>query len=453
MRKITSLLLVLILFAAIFAGCSQSGGGSSTGSSTAEVSQVATPEPSAPAPATPAEDVTIRFMWWGNDPRHQATLQAIEEFNKLDNGITVMAEYGGWDGYSQKVVTQLAGNTAADVIQLSVSWLPEMHKSLLDLSTVSEAIGMDQFDKAFLEGQCSREGRIVGVPGGINGVTLMVNKTALEKFEIPLDTVWDWDKIIEYGKKMHEEDPEYYFIVGEPYDYADIFFRSYLYQKSGNPLIQEDYTLGVTKEDVQSYFEYLLTMLDNNVTRPFEQTVVFKSKIVESPEYVNGMFGARFSYTAYFPAPGSESGTVAEFAAAPFPIMPDAKSSGIRVFPSMLLSIPASSPNAEAAATFVNFLLNSNESAAILKTDRGIPASASAMKYLVDQGSLDPEADKSLNIALGQNPISADTVTSTQTIDISYELIQEVGFRRMSPEQAAEEFIRRMQLAIDEIKP
>ena len=35
--------------------------------------------------ADSAEDITIRFSWWGGDARHAATLEAIEKENMLEN--------------------------------------------------------------------------------------------------------------------------------------------------------------------------------------------------------------------------------------------------------------------------------------------------------------------------------------------------------------------------------
>ena len=39
--------------------------------------------------------------------------------------VTIEAEYGGFDGYQQKISTQLAGQTAPDIIQLNANWMPD----------------------------------------------------------------------------------------------------------------------------------------------------------------------------------------------------------------------------------------------------------------------------------------------------------------------------------------
>ena len=64
------------------------------------------------------EKVTLRFSWWGGDERNEATLDVIEAYEKEHPNITIEAEYSGDDGYQEKLSTALAGNTAADIIQM-----------------------------------------------------------------------------------------------------------------------------------------------------------------------------------------------------------------------------------------------------------------------------------------------------------------------------------------------
>ena len=69
--------------------------------------------------AASGEPVTLRFSWWGSDSRHQALLAVIEAYEKKNPNVKVEAEYQGYDGYYEKIMTTLSSNTAPDVIQLS----------------------------------------------------------------------------------------------------------------------------------------------------------------------------------------------------------------------------------------------------------------------------------------------------------------------------------------------
>ena len=69
------------------------------------------------------KEVTLRFLWWGSDTRHKATLEAIKLFEEKNPGIKIKAEYSGYEGYLEKLTTQMSGNTAPDIIQMDWSWL------------------------------------------------------------------------------------------------------------------------------------------------------------------------------------------------------------------------------------------------------------------------------------------------------------------------------------------
>ena len=69
---------------------------------------------------TSGSEATLRFSWWGGDERHEATLAVIEQYQNENTGISIEGEYSGWDGYLEKLTTQLAAGTAPDIIQITV---------------------------------------------------------------------------------------------------------------------------------------------------------------------------------------------------------------------------------------------------------------------------------------------------------------------------------------------
>ena len=50
-----------------------------------------------------AQKFSIAFSWWGNDTRHQYTMQALEEFENSNPEISVKATYGSWKGYDKRM--------------------------------------------------------------------------------------------------------------------------------------------------------------------------------------------------------------------------------------------------------------------------------------------------------------------------------------------------------------
>ncbi|MGL9735611.1 MAG: extracellular solute-binding protein [Symbiopectobacterium sp.] len=76
-----------------------------------------------------ADPVEVRISWWGGNQRHEATLAAINAFQKAHPEIKVKAEYTGWDGYLLRLSTQMAGGQEPDVIRIDWNWLPQFSRN------------------------------------------------------------------------------------------------------------------------------------------------------------------------------------------------------------------------------------------------------------------------------------------------------------------------------------
>jgi len=58
--------------------------------------------------STPAEEVTIRFTWWGNPERDAKTIEMVEMFEEAYPHIDVEAEPTVFDGYFDKLAVGFA---------------------------------------------------------------------------------------------------------------------------------------------------------------------------------------------------------------------------------------------------------------------------------------------------------------------------------------------------------
>ena len=110
--------------------------------------------------------VNMRFMWWGSDARHKATLAVIDQFMAKNPNVKIEAEYGGFTGYLQKLTTQLSGGTAPDLIQIDVPWLYDLAQQGDLFVDLYKAMDTSMFDKeALRKGEV--KGKLWGVPAGI----------------------------------------------------------------------------------------------------------------------------------------------------------------------------------------------------------------------------------------------------------------------------------------------
>jgi multiple sugar transport system substrate-binding protein len=145
-------------------------------------------------PATKEEKVKLVFGWWGDKPRHDATNRAIKAWNKEHPDIQVEASFQGWDGYHEKLYTQLISNTAADIFQLDQTRFEEFASAglLADLTpyTKTDFAELDQN----LWTDLSYDGKAYAVAAGVNSDALLYNETKLENLGISLpgkDETWD----------------------------------------------------------------------------------------------------------------------------------------------------------------------------------------------------------------------------------------------------------------------
>ena len=168
-KRLVSVALVAALAAGTLAGCGSSSSGDNT--------QAAAGGETAGKGGSSDENITLRFAWWGGDERNEATLKVIEQFEAAHPNITIEAEYGGSDGYHDKLATQLASGTAADIVQVDPEVFPT-YVSTGDYFIDYKDYDMDlsNFDENYisLEINGRYDGKQLGLPTGISGSGMLV---------------------------------------------------------------------------------------------------------------------------------------------------------------------------------------------------------------------------------------------------------------------------------------
>ena len=443
-KRIAVLLSAVMLMASALMGCQSS----------TETEQESSVSPQAESSVTQTaakekEPVTLRFSWWGGEERHQATLAAIEKYESLNPNVTIEAEYSGFDGYMQKVITQLAGNTAADVVQINWVDMPALadQNLLADLRDMSE-IELDAFDESAIS-PVRFDDKVLGLLTGISTNTLLYNKDFTDKFGLDMTQQWTWDEFLEYGKKIHEENPDYYLLNAGSADIRNIMLW-YLAQKTGEFWIDSDYNMPYTKEDWTEAFTLYKSWIDNGILQPLEISSVYDSKKYEDPAWTDGRLGICLGWTSDKNSM-SVSNTL-DIHIGTFPVMENGKASGLFMNPAQIYSIPESCENKEEAAKFLNWMLNDPEAAVLLKECRGVPASNTARTALVDAGLLSAESSEVIDHANSLGSMEYTNVSTGDAQATMMEIIQEVGFGLTSPADAAEKLMEQNAIIIDKIK-
>lgn len=403
-------------------------------------------------PKAEGEPVTLRFSWWGSDSRHQALLAVIDAYQKKNPHVTVEAEYQGYDGYYEKIMTTLSSNTAPDIIQLSKEWLPDIQGAkhyLADLSTLP--VDLTTLKDRLLEIAGTYEGEPNLFPCTVGGSVTYVNTDFAKQYEIDLTRAYTWKEIMELGKTIHEKDEEAYLMTADGDMLNRLFVQPYLAQKTGKPLIdQESYGLNFTKEDAAEAFQNVVDLYETNTLEPFGDAAAFAGQADQNNKWINGKIGMIIDYTGS--APKYLASIDSPLDVIPLPVTEDKKCSGVAYSGDRGYAINDNSASKEEAAEFLDFLMNDPESIAICKTDIGYCPTKQSDDILIAAGVISEIQKKGVEISEPDSYTNNMISGNTELEVIRKDLIQEVVYGDITPEEAAEEMIAEYEEILKDLK-
>jgi oligogalacturonide transport system substrate-binding protein len=390
------------------------------------------------------KNVELRFSWWGNDQRTAATLKVIDLYMKKNPNVKIEAEYRGKSDQA-KIATQLAGGTIADVVQLNPPWMPDMTSNgdfFVNYKSKKSLIDLSGFDSKFLKSHGVYNGKLVGLPTGINARATLINKTVAEEFAIPtgLNTKWTWDDLYNAGKSVNSQNANKYFLNCDSRTLGTFVLRPYIKQKTGRQIIKDDYKVGFSKQNLADALGYISKLYRDKVIQPVQEADVFMDVTSTNPKWINGDIVCEFMWTSQFD--GASKNTKGNMGAFIMPLDPKAKDSGMIVQPSQLLAVSKRSKNIDEAVKFVNFFINDLEAGKILKDCRSIPAVKKVREACNDAGLLNKIVVSGVNYGLEHAGMNDNGLSSNAEIEkIFTYAIEKVGFG-ISPVKVADETMK-----------
>ena len=445
-KKILSTALAVTSAAGLLAGC---------GSTTAGPQSAAT---SGTTGSGEHEAVSLRFMWWGGDARAQATVDVIKKFEEKYPWISIEPEYGSDDGYQEKLTAQLNAGTEADIIQMGVGWMPGFVSSgadyFADFNDYSGIIDLSSFDAAFLKNNGNFEGHQYGLTTGLAGTALIYDTEEAKSLGIDGDMAesMDWQKLHDIGVKVHQSDPEKYFLTMDSTMMTTAILRPYLLQKTGNTFfIDKTKEMGFSKDDLIEVLSYIKSLYDDGVIAPASSTESYKNNLQTDPNWINGTYLSMFCYTSTAEPAVKASGR--EYAAANLPVMAGAKDDGFYCNCPQYMVVSKRSKNIDAAMTFLNYFYNDEEAAKILGTVRSVPPTAIGQKVCQENGLLNGVAKETVDICQKYNgTYEMGLSTEEEPMTIMKDMIMQVAYGEKSPEDAAGNAITLFQNYLDSKK-
>ena len=334
----------------------------------------------------PDEKVSLDFAFWGNDDRATRYDDLIAAFNEEYPNITINTSFTDFPSFWEKRQTEAAGGGLPDVFQFSDSYLRQYGESgnLLDLAEVSDQIDTTTFEESLL-GTGALDGVQYSLPTGYSlwanfvnddlvaqaGVEAPEAGTSFADFDEWMASVTDATGGTVYG--------------GTDYTQRIQVFELVLRADGGN-LYTEDGELGFTEDDLREFWESGAEIRDG-VTVPQQKLEELSPK----SGFGAAITASEMSWSNFLGGYLADSGSSSISIVAP----PTAKEGSKDLYrqAGLQVAIAKNTEHPEAAALFLDFVVNSPEAGEIFGTTLGFPASSSKLEGTTLEGADKQVAD------------------------------------------------------------
>lgn len=400
------------------------------------------------APETADGSAKIRFTWWGNPARAEATRAIVDAFMVEHPEIKVVTEPGDFSGYFDKLATQVAANDAPDLITMGGAYLPEYagRNVLLDLGTVAE-----QFDTSKLDVGAIDNGRVGGVhygaTTGVNALSVLVNTKVFADagVALPDDETWTWDDYASIAKQVQSSSPSgvYGAAGGLTHDSIDAWAR-----QRGELLYTADGKLGLTRGTIADYFQYSLDLVQQGGA-PQASIITEQVNVpVEQHLLATNQAGMAIMWSNLLSPATTAAGGELKIMKLPGESV---NKPGIWLQSSQFFTINAKTTYPKQTAMLLDYLLNSTDAGKIVLTDRGVPTNADVREAIAPSLSVTGRAEVDYIARIGAldlQPTYVGPTGSTQVQDITNRAMAAVLFGQLTPAQAADQWFSEAEAAI-----
>ncbi|RYH03503.1 carbohydrate ABC transporter substrate-binding protein [Salipiger sp. IMCC34102] len=390
-----------------------------------------------------ANAADLRMSWWGGDSRHEATQAALTACGEK-HGHTIQPEFTGWSGHFEKVATQIAGGTEADIMQINWPWLPIFSQNgdgFADLSQMSDIIDLSQWSEdQIVSGTVN--GALNGLPVSTTGRLFVFNTTTWA--DAGLDLPQTWDDLIAAGPVFAETlGEEYYPMEAIGLD-AAMIVTLYGTQKTGKPLIDaQTNEVNWTVEEMTDAISFYQTLVDNHVILPWrDQLASGVQALHENPKWTNGEIAGTYQWDSTYFKISDPLGEGEEIEYVGLLELDGQQTPGVYRKASMVFSISKNSDNPEAAAEVLNCLLNEPEGVEAMGSARGVPASQAALSLLQDADAIAPEqADAQSKVMAAEGPAIHPFMEHPDVRSAMEDNLEAFAYGQIDAAQAADEIL------------
>lgn len=335
------------------------------------------------------DKIELRIAWWGSQTRHDQTIAVIELYEAQNPNVDIVYEFSNWDDHWTKLATQAAGSDLPDIIQHDYQRIREWvgNDMLLPLDPFIESgvIDTSAINDASLAGG-RVDGTLYGFNLGNNSETFVADADAFAKAGIELPAAdWTWQDFEEIALKLHEELGVY--AIGGNLQLSEHWKGTFISCCDAYAYNTEGNGLGYTEDQDHFFVEYLemiLRLTEAGAIPPIDETLARTGTSTEESYIVTQQAVMEYGWSNMLVAIWNAAGEDRHFVELTVPGFADGYPRNY-IKPSMFWSISKDSPNAEEAAKFINFFINSVESNQIMMAERGVPVSSTVREALMPE--------------------------------------------------------------------
>ncbi|MFH5776009.1 ABC transporter substrate-binding protein [Paracoccus sp. NGMCC 1.201697] len=382
----------------------------------------------------------LRMSWWGGDSRHVATQKALEVCG-AKHGHVIKGEFTGFDGYLEKLTTQMAGGTEADIVQVNWPWLPLFSRDGTGFADLRQLKGLDltQWSDADLD-SASVNGILQGISVSTTGRAFFFNETTFQKAGVAIPT--SWPELEAATKTIKEKLGDDYYTFNAVKETAQLLVTLAVVQKTGKDMVDPKANrVAWTPEELTQGIAFLGHLVEIGALRSQkEEASDGNVNLFEKPDWAAGKIAGSYEWDSTYSkyADPLQEGQILK----PVPMLhvEGAVTDGVYRKPSMLLSISKNSKHPEAAAQILNCLLNEPEGIDALGTSRGLPSSKVAAERLAGQGEPEVRAANEIVVA-ASGPTVSPFNEHPEIRGIFIDTLEEYAYGQLGAEDAAQQII------------
>ncbi|MGN0344193.1 MAG: extracellular solute-binding protein [Lachnospiraceae bacterium] len=197
-KKIISMFMVMAMTAAMLAGCGSSEKTEAPADSNAAGNTEASKDAAGSTDAAASKEAVTIWYYWETEGHQVALDQVIQDYNASQDKYEVTAAYVPFADFKKHLSI---GASAGELPDLAILDSPD-HASYANMGIFEDITG--KFDvSSYYEGavnSCTIDGKLYGVPFGVNCLALYYNEDLLNAAGCSVPTTWD--ELLDTAKKL-----------------------------------------------------------------------------------------------------------------------------------------------------------------------------------------------------------------------------------------------------------